>query len=248
MMFGHRRARRRFLLYLSGSLSPDAVRLLEKHLIGCAACRMTFARLKDGHRAAEKLNRIEKTMPLAAEEGAAAPAFTAALAEARGGRTLRRKWNGMRTACSLAFSAPRTVWILAAVVVLQAALLVVFNRNAPTTPRTSAAAAIPAIDFDQFRILDIAEIPGNSLPHIATEGYVRNVWMDEEEKTLHFKLAASPAGESPYVICEILNPGRIAAPRAGSRVRVYGLARYDAQIGRRWHEVNPVLNIDVLNR
>lgn len=248
MMFGHRGARRRFLPYLSGSLSPEAIRDLENHLSGCEPCRAAFARLKEGHRLAERLSGIERKFPLASEEDAAAPVFSAALAEAGRGSALRRKWNGIRTASSLAFAAPRTVGILAAVVILQAAVLVVFNRDALFASRKSPAAAISGIDIERFQILDIAEVPGNAHPHIATEGYVRNVWMDEEEKTLHFKLASSPDGESPYVICEILSPDRISAPRAGSRVRVYGLARYDAQVGRRWHEVNPVLNISVLNR
>jgi len=31
-------------------------------------------------------------------------------------------------------------------------------------------------------------------------------------------------------------------------VRVYGTARYDAQPGRGWHEVNPVLTLAVLKR
>lgn len=40
----------------------------------------------------------------------------------------------------------------------------------------------------------------------------------------------------------------MAIPREGSRVRVYGMARYDSQPGRGWHEVNPVMKIDVLKR
>ena len=101
MMFGHRRARRRFIPYLSGSLSQDAARDLESHLAGCGTCRKMFARIMDGHRLAGKLGGIEKKIPLASEEGAAAPPFPAALAEAGRGGALRRKWNGMRTAGSL---------------------------------------------------------------------------------------------------------------------------------------------------
>ena len=40
----------------------------------------------------------------------------------------------------------------------------------------------------------------------------------------------------------------IPVPAEGSRVRVYGVARFDAQAGRGWHEVNPVLDIAVLKR
>lgn len=248
MIIGHRSARRRFLPYLSGTLAPGKVRALEAHLAECGPCRSAFVRLKEGHRLAARLPGIEESLPLAEEEGVSAPVFSATLAEAGRGGVLKRKWNGMRVSWSLAASAPRTVWILATVVIFQAALLVVLNRDALFEPEKPARATLSGIDIHRFQILDIAELPGNVHPHIATEGYVRSVWMDDEEKTLHFKLASSPEGDGPYVICEILSPDRISAPRAGNRVRVYGLARYDAQAGRRWHEVNPVLNISYLNR
>ncbi len=221
---------------------------MERHLSRCAACRETFARLKDGHRIARKLGEIDKNNPLIAEECGTPPAFSAALAEAGCRSGFRRKWEGWRISWSLTAAAPRTVWILAAVVLAQAFLLVFVNRGAIFGSPPTSAAAISGIALNRFQVLDIAEVPKNAHPHIATEGYVRRVWMDAEEKTLHFKLASSPEGEGPYVICEILSPDRISAPRAGSRVRVYGLARYDAQIGRQWHEVNPVLDISVLKR
>jgi len=247
-MIGHRKARRDFLSSLSGSLPSERLRELESHLARCGACRETFARLKDGHRIARKLAGIDKNNPLIAEECGTPPAFSAVLVEAGGGSGLRRKWEGWRISWSLTAAAPRTVLILAVLVLAQAALLVFVNRGAIFGLPPSPAAAISGIALDRFQILDIADVPLNAHPHIATEGYVRKVWMDAEEKTLHFMLASSPEGEGPYVICEILSPDRISAPRAGSRVRVYGLARYDAQIGRQWHEVNPVLDISVLKR
>jgi hypothetical protein len=98
-------------------------------------------------------------------------------------------------------------------------------------------------DFYPLRIPDLAS---NTRPRIVTEGYVRDVRIDEEERTLHFKLAEIPQGADPYIVCEIMSPIRMTLPREGSRVRVYGVARYDGQPGREWHEVNPVLNIAVL--
>ena len=154
----------------------------------------------------------------------------------------------MRMRWALAVSAPRTVGILAAIVIAQAALLVVLNRNALFGLGAPPEASISGIEISRFRSLEIAELPLNAHPHVTTEGYVRRVWMDDEEKTLHFMLASKPEGESPFIICEILSPERISPPRAGSRVKVYGVSRYDAQTGRQWNEVNPVLDIAVLKR
>lgn len=245
-MIRHGKARRDFLPYLCGTLAPGRVRKLEAHLAACEACRETISRMAEGHRMAQKLASLEKNNPLIIDEFGTPPPFSAALADAGGGSGLRRKWEGWRMSWSLAAAAPKTTWILAIMVVAQAVLLVFLNRGSIFGP--PSARAISGIALERFQVLDIAEVPLNAHPHIATEGYVRKVWMDAEENTLHFMLASSPEGESPYVICEILSPDRISAPLAGSHVRVYGLARYDAQIGRQWHEVNPVLDISVLKR
>ncbi len=52
----------------------------------------------------------------------------------------------------------------------------------------------------------------------------------------------------PFVICEVRDLQPPDHSGEGSRVRVYGRARFDAQPGRGWHEVNPVMEIAVLNR
>jgi hypothetical protein len=107
------------------------------------------------------------------------------------------------------------------------------------------AAAPPAAGFARTAI---REFPQSSRSRVVTEGFVREVYYDEEERTLHIRLAEAPSGPGPFVICEVRDARGLIIPEAGSRVRVYGRARFDAQPGRGWHEVNPVMEIAVLNR
>jgi hypothetical protein len=135
---------------------------------------------------------------------------------------------------------------LTVLVLVLLTLLVVSNRRVLFGERESATVKWSAMDFSNFHPLSIPELATNTRPHIATEGYVRDLHMDKEEGTVHFKLVEIPQGSRPFVVCEIISPTGMSLPREGSRVRVYGVARYDAQPGREWHEVNPVLNIAVL--
>ena len=92
------------------------------------------------------------------------------------------------------------------------------------------------------------EFATNERSRVFTEGFVHDVYFDEEERTLHIKLLEAPRQMEPFVICEIRDAGGVAVPPQGSRVRVYGNARFDGQPGRGWHEVNPVAMIAILER
>ena len=229
--------RRKLVPYIEGQLVPLASRRLEKHLRRCPECRAEFARLRDGHRLAQRLSFLHPG------DTPAAPAFAAfEIAEMntqRRGGWFWQRWFDVLTM-------PRVVPVLAAIVVLQLALLLISNRTALIQGRGGAAMKPAALDISRFQTVSISDLPTNTLPHVATEGYVRDVRIDPEEKTLHFILSQRPEGPGPFVVCEIMNPGGIAVPREGSRVRVYGVARYDGQAGRNWHELNPVLDIAVL--
>lgn len=100
----------------------------------------------------------------------------------------------------------------------------------------------------EFTPRAIGEFAANGRGRVFTEGFVHDVYFDEQERTLHIKLLESPHRAEPFVICEVREPGRMAIPPEGSRVRVYGSARFDAQPGRGWHEVNPVERIAVLEK
>jgi hypothetical protein len=232
--------RRKFVPYLEGSLPPPEAKRLEKHILDCDRCRAMLARLRTGHRLAQQLRQFKP-------EGAqGAPEFEAMMADMGEIVIGRHSWARLWENWLYSLTTPRTVQGLTALVLVLSALLVVSNRRVLFGERGSAAVKRSAMDFSNFHPLSIPELATNTRPHIATEGYVRDVHIDKEEGTVHFKLVEIPQGSGPFVVCEIISPIGMSLPPEGSRVRVYGVARYDAQPGREWHEVNPVLNIAVL--
>jgi len=234
--------RRKFVPYLDGELSPPEAKRVETHLQTCEKCRTRFVQLRAGHRLARQLRQL-------ASDGDHRPQeFDTMMAEADETVLRRSKLVRVWESWLDALTAPRVALALAVLVLVLSALLAVSNRRILFGERNGVSAKLTALDFSRFRSLSISELQSNTLPHIATEGYVRDVRVDSEEKTLHFKLAEIPQGPGPFVVCEIMSPNGMAVPREGSRVRVYGVARYDAQMGRQWQEVNPVLNIAVLKR
>jgi hypothetical protein len=234
--------RRTFVPYIEGQISSRAAERLEKHLGNCEHCRTAFARIQAGNRFARQWR------PLGTPDGQTAPEFDSiklGLFEYPRGRRL---WARTMERWVDARATPRLAHAIAALFVVQLAILAVIGGGRFFKDGGRDFTASGAFDFDRFRPLSILEFQTNTAPHVATEGYVRNVRVDREEKTLRFNLVQIPQGSEPFVVCEILSPREVAVPREGSRVRVYGVARYDAQAGRRYHEVNPVLNIAVLNR
>lgn len=151
------------------------------------------------------------------------------------------------TGCCNRFATPGVVTALAAVIVLQTAVLVVSNRKVLFGERTRVSASPYGVDLSQFRRLKVGDLRLNDQPHVATDGYVEDVHADEEEGTVAFRLVEDRGASEPFVVCEIVSPLRMAAPRPGSHVRVYGIARYDAQSDRKWYEVNPVFDIATLS-
>ena len=228
--------RRRFLPHLEGRLGPRRARRLENHLRRCPDCRAEYERLREGHHLAQRLSALS---PAEAPASPDLESFMAGGAEPGPRGWLRRRWSEVLTR-------PRIVAVLAVIVALQMGGLLISGRGSRAANRGAAALRPSALDVSRFQAVRIADLPANTLPHVATEGFVRNVRVDPQEKTVHFVLAQNPEGPGPVVICEIMNPAGIPVPREGARVRVYGVARYDAQAGRNWHEINPVLDIDVL--
>jgi hypothetical protein len=226
--------RRKFVPYLEGELRPEDVELVERHLLDCQMCRTVLLRLRTGHHIAQELRQYRPE--------AERPEFETVMAGAEGtslGHGARtygwKNWlDGLAT--------PRAVEVLTLLVVVQSALLVFSNRAALFGARHGITVKPPALSWSEFHQLSIPELKSNTQPHIATEGFVREVHADEEEGTVHFKLVQNPQGSGPFVICEIMS-SQMEVPREGSYVRVYGVARYDAQTDREWYEVNPVLNI-----
>jgi Putative zinc-finger len=227
----HLGLRKKLLPYLEGGLDPCDVRRVEQHLMDCEWCRGLFVRLRAGHRWAQQLPSL-----LPQNE------FATMMVTIEGGSNYRPGGRGWLNWLDR-LTTTRGVAVLAAVVVLQLVLLVASNRRLLFGQRGGSSLAAGALDLSEFHQLGIRDLKLNTEPHVATQGFVRNVHADEEEGTVAFKLFEDRSGSGPFVVCEIMSPISIPAPQEGSYVRVYGVARYDAQTQRNWYEVNPVLNI-----
>ncbi|HEY6291963.1 MAG TPA: zf-HC2 domain-containing protein [Terriglobia bacterium] len=239
-MSWHFLLRRKFVPYLEGELQPREAKRVERHLLDCPWCRGVLVRLRAGHQMAQRLQAFD------ADEHPR-PEFEAVITAVQPlSRTGRRAplWEDWFDR----LATPRAASALAALVLVQLALLVVSNRGVLFGKHSSVSLKAGALDLGDFRQLSIRELKSNTRPHVATEGYVYDVRTDPEEGTVAFKLAESADPSAPFVVCEIMSPIEMPAPQERSYVRVYGVARYDAQTDRKWYEVNPVLNIAVLKR
>jgi hypothetical protein len=225
--------------YFEGEVSPRQAKRLEKHFAVCRECEDLLKRLRAGHQAGQQFGR------LGPEIRQSPPEFGKLWAAM--GTSLERR--GTRAGTFLrAPSTALAVGGLITLVLASAAFLVLSTRKIQWRAGAGAAVSSIAREFRDFTPLRITDFPSNTKSHIVTEGFVRGVYFDKEEKTLHIKLVEIQKNSAPFVICEVRSPGGMAIPREGSRVRVYGMANFDAQPGRGWNEVNPVMNIDVLKR
>jgi hypothetical protein len=214
-------ARRRLVPYLEGGLEPERTARLETHLAGCPECTALLARVRAGHEAGRRFGRLRPDLP------SGWPELERPEAAKAPAQTLSR---GLAAGALLAAAAGLVV------------IVVLAGRDAGTGGPAAASAGAG------FARTAIREFPQSCRSRVVTEGFVREVYYDDEERTLHIKLAEASAGPGPFVICEVRDADRLTIPEKGSRIRVYGRARYDAQPGRGWHEVNPVMEIAVLNR
>ncbi len=232
--------RKKFVAYLEGGAGPREAKRLERHLDACRECAELLARLRSGHEAGRRFGR------LAADAGRRPPEFEEIWATigATLDRPARPAISGGRILRAL--STPLAVRLLILLVLTQAVLLVVSVRKIPSRAVAGAVRAEDAPLLQDYAPVRIAEFSSNSEFRVVTEGFVKDVYFDEHERSLHIKLVEVPQKPEPFVICEVRELGGLTIPRPGSRVRVYGTARFDAQPGRGWHEVNPVLTLAVL--
>jgi hypothetical protein len=101
---------------------------------------------------------------------------------------------------------------------------------------------------NEFKPVPITRMANTTEPHIVTEGYITEAKVEEDDGDRVFKLVEKPNSSGPFVICEVIEPLEMPIPPVGSRVRVYGVTRFDGQSDHNWHEVHPVLNIEVLKQ
>jgi hypothetical protein len=233
--------RRKFVPFLEGRLPIREAKRLEKHLVACERCRTLFKQSQAGHQLAQELQQLDP-------DARRAPEYRAIKTDIGKQASGFRKWVRIWENGLYALMTTRGVKILLVLVLALAVVLAVSNWKIIFRERSNIPVHTSALDFSDFHPVSIAELGSNTRPHIMTEGYVRDVYVDTQEGTLHFKLAESAQGSGPFVVCEIISPVGMTLPREGNRVRVYGVARYDSQPGRMWCEINPVLNIALLKR
>ena len=226
---------RSFLLYLTGELESDRIKRIENHLLDCGPCRTSLARLRNGHRFASQMPRFKPQRdPWGAIE-AAIENMEAGISPAP--RTpVASLWR------KPAFAAGAAIILVVALVVAG----VVLSRYFSSEHEIRGLMGLEAFDTSEFHSVSIADIERNTKPHIVAEGYVSQVGVSDEGGEFKFKLVESLQQPEPFIICEIIDPIKFAPPKVGSRVRVYGVSRYDGQDNHNWYEVHPVLNIEVV--
>jgi hypothetical protein len=102
------------------------------------------------------------------------------------------------------------------------------------------------IDLGEFHPVKISDIERASMPHVVAEGFVSEVRANDEDGDLCFRLVDDLGQSGPFLVCEIIDSIKMEPPMVGSRVRVYGVTRFDSKEDHRWYEVHPVLNIELV--
>ena len=227
--------RRCFVSYLNGELEPGAIKRLEEHLLDCGPCRTRFAHLRNGHRLAQEMPRFtpqrDRWDTIEAAINGERPASTQ--------KPVLAGWREILVTPGFAFA----VIGLAALV---ASVFVSSGRRALGEENGTLVSA--SLDLSEFHTVTITDIEHNIKPHVVAEGYVSELRVNDEDGDLSFKLVDDLGRPGPFIVCEIIDPIKLAPPSVGSRVRVYGVSRYDGQADHNWYEVHPVLNIEVLRR
>ena len=245
-------SRRRLPVYADGELPRRIADRIENHLVDCGECRGVLLRLRAGQRFAGQVPR-----QLADPDQWSA---IEALIEAGGHkhhepRGVRFEPRGVR------FEPPRVrfagsrrpawAWLLTVLLVLVSLSLLIITailKRQSHNDAGAAAAVTGALDLNEFHAVSISDIAQSTEPHVVTEGYVSDVRIDNEDGDLIFKLVDDVKRPQPFIVCEIIDPIKVAPPAVGSRVRVYGVSRYDGKEDHQWYEVHPVLDIEVVRR
>ena len=223
--------RRSFSLYVNGELESSEVKRVEDHLIDCGSCRTRLVHLRNGHRLAQQLPRFTpRNDPWAAIE-----------AEIDESRTTETPATNRQRAPWLK---PGFALVTILLIALVGALVAIRNASAPREENTESLVA-EALDLSQFHLVNIADIERNQKPHVVAEGFVSEVIADADGDS-KFRLVDQLEQPGPFIVCEIIDSIRVRTPTVGSRVRVYGVSRYDGQPNHNWYEVHPVLNIEVV--
>jgi hypothetical protein len=233
-------SRRRLAGYADGEFPRRAADRVENHLVDCGECRAILLRLRDGQRFA---GQVPRRSP-ASDQWAGIEALIESDRQKSPAPT-RVHFGGWRRP---AWASLATV-LLALVSLSLLILNAILNRQSRIDySRDGAAALTSSLDLNDFHAVSISDMAGSTEPHVVAEGYVSDVRIDNEDGDLIFKLVDDVKQPQPFIVCEIIGPIKLAPPPVGSRVRVYGVSRYDGQQDHQWYEVHPVLDIEVVRR
>ena len=230
--------RRELTRYVTDGLTPERVRRMEDHLLDCGDCRDAVARLRGGQRFAAHLPRVTPRRDVwDAIEAAIDREDVQPSPRVPARRAVR--WRAV-------LLDPRFALTAAAVVILSSAAFVGLRLHAASGQEPAGLKTLEAVDWDEFHPVSISDIERNTKPHVVAEGYVSEVRVNDEDGDLSFKLVDRLGEQERFIVCEIIDPIRLKPPAVGSRVRVYGVSRYDGEHDHNWYEVHPVLNIEVV--
>ena len=231
---------KRLIYYLNGELEEGYIKRVEAHLLDCGYCRARLARLRGGERIAQQITHFQP-------ERDSWYAIEAAI-EAEPLKQPINPFSNYRTKLFARFFNLRAAAILLLVSSLLLGLLFISDKEFLRREAEKQIGGLNGIDLENFREVAVSKIELNTEPHIVTEGYVSEVRIDHEEGNLSFKLVEDLSHTQPFVICEVIKPSRLVPPPIGSRVRVYGVSRYDGKESHMWYEIHPVLNIEMVHR
>jgi hypothetical protein len=208
---------RYFPLYLDSAASSRSVERIERHLLDCSACRARLVRMREAKALLGELPALS------------APSFERVMS-----RTPPR-------ASRLSFIVPSFVRHLAADALIASVLFVIFTLFSTH----AASARNRPFDSSSFRAIDVRDVAATDDPHVIVNGIVSEIAGDTNEGSHRFRLT-DPKDSGAFVVCEILDGDSLSAPKPGSRVRVWGVSRYDSSPNHRWFEIHPVLKVEVL--
>jgi len=227
--------RRDLVRYVTDELTPNRMRRIEDHLLDCGECRDAAASLRGGQRLAAQLPQVKPQRDAWERIAAAIDREAASREPATGGAG----WRARVLTPRLALAAMLAVICLSVV-------FVALHRRATSEEEPSGLSSLAATDWREFQPVSISGIENNTKPHVVAEGYVSEVRFDDKDGDLTFRLVDDLNAQDRFIVCEIIEPLRLQPPTVGSRVRVYGVSRYDSEHDHNWYEVHPVLNIEVV--
>jgi hypothetical protein len=233
---------RKLVYYLSKELNNKDILKVETHLLDCGYCRSNLAKLHTGQAFIEQLKPVPASDPWEQIE--------AAITKEPVKQDLNRAYFNK---LFLKPNLKAAMWFVGGVLLSGALFTSVWNLK--SNPHLEEPEIIdqesfikyeePEFSSESFRLVAIDEMHTNTEPHIVTQGYVSEIKIDPDGDTT-FKLVEKIGTSEPFIICEIIDPIKLPSPKIGSKVKVYGVSRYDEKVNHQWYEVHPVLNIELV--